>query len=36
VHLRRLVFEQKGQGLVNRLGIKDVVVVQDEDEVIRD
>ena len=32
VHLRRQVFEQKGQGLVDRLGINDVVVVEDEDE----
>jgi len=31
-HLRRLVFEQKGQSLANRFGIHQVVVVKDEDE----
>ncbi len=34
MHLRWQVFEQKGEGLVNRLGLKHVVVVKDEDEMI--
>ena len=33
VHLRRQVLEQKGEGLVHRFGVDQVVVVQDEDEV---
>ena len=36
VHLRRQVLEQKGEGFVNRFGIDHVVVVQDEDEIVRD
>ena len=28
--------EQKGEGLVNRFGINHMVVVQDEDEMVRD
>ena len=36
VHLWRQVLEQKGQGLVNRFGINHVVVVKDEDEIVRD
>ena len=36
VHLRRQVFEQKGKGLINRFGINRVVVIQDEDEIVRD
>ena len=36
VHPRRQVLEQKGEGLVVRPGIEHVVVVQDEDEVVRD
>ena len=36
VHLRRQVLEQKGEGMVNRFGINHVVVVQDEDEIVRD
>ena len=36
VHLRRQVLEQKGEGLVNRFGIDHVVVVQDEDEIVRE
>ena len=36
VHLRRQVLEQKGEGSVNRFGINHVVVVKDEDEIVRD
>ena len=36
VHLRRLVLEQKSEGLVNRFGINHMVVVKDEDEIVRD
>ena len=36
VHLWRQVLEQKGEGIVNRFGINHVVVVQDEDEIVRD
>ena len=36
MHLWRQVLEQKGEGIVNRFGINHVVVVKDEDEVIRD
>ena len=36
VHLWRQVLEQKGEGLVNRFGINNVVVVKDEDEIVRD
>ena len=36
VHLRRQVLEQKGEGMVNRLGIDHVVVVEDEDELVRE
>ena len=36
VHLGRQVVEQKGEGLVNRCGINQVVVVQDEDKIVRD
>ena len=35
VQLRRQVLEQKGEGLVNRLGVNQVVVVEDEDETVR-
>jgi hypothetical protein len=35
MHLWRQVLEQKGEGLVNRLGINYVVVVKDEDEILR-
>jgi hypothetical protein len=34
VHLRGHVLEQKGEGLVNRLGPKHVIVVQDEDKIL--
>jgi hypothetical protein len=34
VHLLRQVLEQKGDGLVDRLGIKNMVVVKDEDELV--
>ena len=34
--LRRQVLEQKGEGLVNRVGVYHVVVVKDEDESVRD
>ena len=36
VHLRRQVLEQKGEGIVDRSGIDHVVVVKDEDEIVRD
>ena len=36
VHLRRQVFQQKGEGLVHRFGINHVVVVKDEDEAFRE
>jgi hypothetical protein len=32
--LRWQVLEQKGQGIVNRFGIKDVVVVKDQDDMV--
>ncbi len=36
VHLGRQVLEQKGEGFVNRFGIDHMVVVKDEDEMVRD
>ena len=36
VHLWRQMLEQKGEGLVNRFGINHVIVIQDEDEMVRD
>ena len=36
VHLRRQVLDQKGQGIVNRPGINQVVVVKHEDKMVRD
>ena len=36
VHLWRQVFDQKGEGLVDRFGINHVVVVKHEDEALRD
>ena len=33
VHLGRQMLEQKGEGFVNRFGIKHVIVVKDEDEI---
>ena len=36
VQLRRQVLEQKGEGIVNRLGIDHMVVVEDEDERVRE
>ena len=36
VHLRRQVLDQKGEGVVNRLGLNQVVVVEDEDEAFRE
>ena len=36
VHLGRQMLEQKGEGFVNRFGINNVVVVKDEDEMVRD
>ena len=36
MHLGWQVLEQKGEGMVNRFGIDHVVVVQDEDEIVRD
>lgn len=34
MHLRGQGFEQEGEDLVNLLGINDVVVVEDEDDLI--
>ena len=34
--LRWQMLEQKGEGLVNRFGINHVVVVKDEDELVRE
>jgi len=36
VHLGWQVLEQKGEGMVNRFGINHVVVVKNEDEIVRD
>ncbi len=36
VHLRWQVLEQKGEGIVDRSGIDNVIVVEDENGVIRD
>src|SRR3954469_20794679 len=36
MELRRQVFDEKGEGLINGLGIDRVVVVQDEDERVRE
>ena len=36
VHLGRQVLEQKDKGLINRLGINHMVVIQDQDEIVRD
>ena len=36
VHLRRQVLDEEGQGLVNRFGIDQVVVVKDENEIVGD
>src|SRR6266567_7885120 len=36
VHLRRQVLDEIGEGNVNRFGIKHVVVVKDEDEMVRE
>ena len=36
MHLRRLVFDEESQGLIDRLGIDRVVVIQDEQKVLRD
>jgi len=36
VHLPGQVLEQEGQGLIDWLGLNHVVVVQDEDEIVRD
>jgi hypothetical protein len=36
LHVWRQMLEQKGEGFVNRFGIKNVVVVKDEDEMVRD
>jgi hypothetical protein len=35
VHLRRQVLQEKGQGLVHRWGVDNVVIVEDEDEITR-
>ena len=36
MHLRRQVFDEEGQCIVNRFGINYVVVVKDENEIIGD
>ena len=36
MHLRRQVFQQKGEGIVDRFGLNHVVVVEDEEEIVRD
>ena len=36
VHLWWQVLEQKGESIINRFGINSVVVVKDEDEIVRD
>ena len=36
VHLGRQVLDQEGQGIVDRPGVEDVVVVENEDDVARD
>ena len=36
VHLWRQVLDQEGEGIVDRFGIDNVVVVEDEDEIVRD
>jgi hypothetical protein len=36
VHLWWQVLEQKGEGMVNRFGLNNVVVVKDEGEIVRD
>ena len=36
MHLRRLVFDEESQGLIDRLGLDRVVVIQDEQKVLRD
>ena len=35
MHLCWQVLEQKGEGMVNRFGVNNVVVVKDEDEIVR-
>ncbi len=35
VHLWRQVLEQKGEGIVNRFGINHMIIIQDEDEIVR-
>ncbi len=36
VHPWWQVLEQKGEGIVNRSGINNVVVIEDENEIVRD
>jgi hypothetical protein len=36
VHLGRQMIKQKGEGLVDRLSIKNMIVIKDEDKMIRD
>ena len=36
MHLRRQVLDEIGEGHVNRFGINHVVVVKDEDEIVRE
>ena len=34
MHLRRQVLDQKGKGVVNRSGIDNVIVIQNEDKIV--
>src|SRR5829696_2069990 len=36
VHPWRQVLQQKGEGIVNHSGVNNVIVVEDEDEIVRD
>ena len=36
MHLHRKVVEQESQNIVNLGGINDVIIVQDDDEILRD
>ena len=36
MHLWRQVLEQKGEGVVYWFGINNVIVIKDEDEIVRD
>jgi hypothetical protein len=36
VHPRRQVLDQEGEGIVDRSGIDNMIVIKDEDESVRD